>query len=143
LRFDVKFHNAFTYLIERKETVSLLEFFEIIDKKFNVEKLDFDMLKYAEIGSCDEYGDVYPFDFSDKNLDVSEKERLLKKIQNGDVQKPDLHNLLVPTVRPNLKKFVCINEDKKDIYFTKAFLCFRSKTTQLSTFLLGVSTANL
>jgi hypothetical protein len=70
-------------------------------------------------------------------LDVNEKKRLLKKIQNGDVQKPDLHNLLVPTVRPNLKKFVYINEDKKDIYFTKAFLCFRSKTTQLSTFLLG------
>jgi len=137
LRFDVKFHNAFTYLVERKDTVSLLEFFKIIDKKFDVENLDFDMLKYAEIGSCDEYGDAYPFDFSDKNLDVNEKERLLKKIQNGDIQKPDPRNLLVPMVRPNLKKFVYIDEDKNDLYFTKAFLCFESKTNQLSAFLLG------
>jgi len=137
LRFDVKFHNAFTYLIKKKDAVPLLEHFKIIDKKVDIENLDPDSLKYAEIGSCDAYGDVFPFDFSDKDLDINEKDRLLKKIQKGDIQKPNQQNLLIPVVRPNLMKFVYIDEDKKEIFFTKAFLCLESKSNKLSTFVLG------
>jgi type I restriction-modification system DNA methylase subunit len=138
LRFDVKFHNAFTSLIKKGgNAIPLLRFFNIVDKRVDLENIDFDNLKYAEIGSCNEYGDVTPFDFSDKDLDINEKERLLKKIQNGDIQKPDRGDLLIPMVRPNLKKFVYVDEDKSDIYFTKAFLCLKPKTDQLSSLLLA------
>jgi type I restriction enzyme M protein len=141
LRFDVKFHNSFTSLIRKSgNAIQLLRFFNIVDRRVrrvDLENIDFDNLKYAEIGSCNEYGDVTPFDFSDKDLDINEKERLLKKIQEGDIQKPDQGHLLIPTVRPNLKKFVYIDEDKSDIYFTKAFLCLKPKTNQLSSLLLA------
>jgi type I restriction enzyme M protein len=137
LRLDVKFHNAFTYLIKNKDTVSLLEFFTFCND--NVDKnIDVDNLKYAEIGSCNEHGDVTPFDLYSENLDISEKERLLKKILiNHDIQKPDIGSILIPMVRPNLKKFVYIDSDKSDLYFTKAFLCLRPKTDYFSSFLLG------
>lgn len=138
LRLDVKFHNAFTYLIKNKDTVSLLEFFTFCNDKVDKNNIDVDNLKYAEIGSCNEYGDVAPFDLSSENLDISEKERLLKKILiNHDIQKPDIGSILIPTVRPNLKKFVYIDSDKSDLYFTKAFLCLRPKTDYFSSFLLG------
>jgi len=137
LRFDVKFHRVFTYLIKKKDTVPLLNFFTIIDKRIKIENLDLDNLKYVEIGSCDEYGDVYPFDLSNKDLEVVEKNRLLKKIQAGDIQKPNKYNLLIPAVRPNLKKFIFIDDEKSELYFTKAFLCLESRENRLSTLLLS------
>lgn len=136
LRFDVKFHHAFTYLVKKKNTTSILKFFDIIDSVVDVEDLDLSSLKYAEIGSCDEYGDVYPFDFSDENLEITEKERLIKKILSGDIQKPLKNDLLIPVVRPNLKKFIFIDDKKENLYFTKAFICLRSKN-KISTFLLA------
>jgi len=137
LRFDVKFHSTFTYLVKKKDTVPLLNFFTIIDRKVNIGDLDLDNLKYVEIGSCNEYGDVYPFDLSNKDLEVAEKNRLLKKIQAGDIQKPNKYNLLIPVVRPNLKKFIFIDDEKSELYFTKAFLSLESKENRLSTFLLA------
>lgn len=126
LRFDVKFHNVFTKLIETKETKSLLEFFEFGEKFCDLEEPQ--DIKYVEIGSVSNEGDIVPFDLSDnKNLDLSERERLLKKIENEDIFKPSKGALLIASVRPNLKKYIDISKEK-ELYFTKAFLYLKPKT---------------
>jgi len=121
LRFDVKFHNVFTKLIKTKDTVPFLNFFEIGVKKCDEDELN--EIKYVEIGSVNNEGKIESFNLSDdKQLDLTEKERLLKKIENGDIFKPDKSGILIASVRPNLKKFISITDTEQDLYFTKAFI---------------------
>lgn len=121
LRFDVKFHNVFTKIIETKETTPFLNFFEAETKKCDEGELN--EIKYVEIGSVNNEGEIEAFDLSNnKQLDLTEKERLLKKIENGDIFKPDKGGILIASVRPNLKKFIPITDTEQDLYFTKAFI---------------------
>jgi len=137
LRLDVKFHRTFTLLVRKGNTVPLLDYFDIKEEKIDVDTHDLESIKYAEIGSCDEYGDVVPFDFSNQYLDVVEAERIEKKITDGDIQKPGLNELLIPAVRPNLNKFIYIDKNKKDIYFTTAFIRLVAKTDSFTTLFLA------
>ena len=83
LRFDVKFHNVFTKVVETRKTTPFLNFFELGVKKYERDELN--EIKYVEIGSVTSEGDINAFDLSnDKELDLTEKERLIKKIENGD-----------------------------------------------------------
>ena len=121
LRFDVKFHNVFTRVVKTGETTSLLNFFEIGTKEY--EGREVNEIKYVEIGSVTNEGDIIPFNLADDvGLDVIEKERLIEKIENGDIFKPQKGSLLIASVRPNLKKFVSIESEESSFHFTKAFI---------------------
>jgi len=135
LRFDVKFHNVFTKIIETKETRPFLDFFEPTEKK--CDEYDLDEIKYVEIGSVTTEGEINPFDLTnDKELDLTEKERLTKKINNGDIFKPEKGSILITSVRPNLKKFIPVTELEQDLYFTKAFIYLRPKQNLIDSRLL-------
>jgi hypothetical protein len=121
LRFDVKFHSVFTKIVETKETSPFLNFFKVEEKK--CPEVDINEIKYVEIGSVNNEDEINPFNLTDnKQLDLTEKERLLKKIENGDIFKPERGGMLISSVRPNLKKFIPVANTEKDLYFTKAFI---------------------
>ncbi len=69
-------------------------------------------------------------------MDLAEKERLIKKIENGDIFKPEKDSLLIASVRPNLKKFVPITSEEQEFYFTKAFIYLRPKQNLIESRLL-------
>lgn len=121
LRFDVKFHSVFTKIIETKEAAPFLNFFKVGKK--NWPEVETNEIKYVEIGSVNNEDYVKPFNLSDdKQLDLTEKERLLKKIENGDIFKPERGGMLISSVRPNLKKFIPVANTEENLYFTKAFI---------------------
>lgn len=135
LRFDVKFHNVFTKIIETRTTIPFLNFFEIGKKEYR--ECEINEIKYVEIGSVTSDGDINVLDLSDsKGPDLAEKERLVKKIENGDVFKPEEGSLLITSVRPNLKKFVPVTDEEQDFYFTKAFIYLRPKQNLIESRLL-------
>jgi len=135
LRFDVKFHDVFTKIIKTKKTRSFLDFFKPAEKK--CDEYDLDEIKYVEIGSVTTEGEINPLDLSNnKELDLTEKERLTKKIENGDIFKPERGSILITSVRPNLKKFIPITESEQDLYFTKAFVYLQPKQDLINNKLL-------
>lgn len=81
---------------------------------------------YCEIGNSDKNGDITPviLNFEDRTL---EDENYYKKIENGDITPVDLDDILISKVRPNLKKYIRITNDKKDVYFTTAFIRLKAK----------------
>jgi type I restriction enzyme S subunit len=135
LRFDVKFHNVFTKTIKTEETTPLLNFFEIGTKEYEGHEIN--EIKYVEIGSVTNEGDIIPFNLADDvGLDVTEKERLIEKIENGDIFKPQKGSLLIASVRPNLKKFVSIGNEESSFHFTKAFIYLVPKQNLIESKLL-------
>ena len=134
LRFDVKFHNVFTKVIETEETRPFLDFFGLAEKK--CDEYDLNEIKYVEIGSVTSEGEISPLDLSNKELELTEKERLTKKIENGDIFKPEKGSLLIASVRPNLKKFIPITDEEENFYFTKAFIHLRPKQNLIENRLL-------
>jgi hypothetical protein len=121
LRFDVSYQS---YQAE-KEFYNFSEIFCIVDE----EKIDIECLKeeifYSEIGNVDKGGFVFPV-LVDLNTNNFEQNRLIKKIKKNDIQKPADESILIPKVRPNLKKFVYV-EYNNDIYYTKAFINIKPK----------------
>lgn len=124
LRYDVdyiKFHQT--------HTDSYLTFDELFSiaptKSFSDDKLDEDFY-YCEIGNSDKNGDIIPvvLNFEKRTL---ENENYYKKIEKGDITPVDLDDILLSKVRPNLKKYVRITEEKKDVYFTTAFIRLQAK----------------
>jgi len=135
LRFDVKFHDVFTKVVETKKVRPFLDFFKPAEKK--CAKYDLDKIKYVEIGSVTTESEVNPFDLSNnKEVDLTEKERLTKKIENGDIFKPKKGGILITSVRPNLKKFIPITDSEQGLYFTKAFIYLQPKQDLIDSRLL-------
>ena len=124
LRQDFDFHqysNKYAADYYRFE-----ELFEIISpEKINVDNL-YSQFQYCEIGNAEKTGDIYPvsLDFSERNL---LDENYYKKIEKGDIISVEKDDILLAKVRPNLKKYVRITDDLKDIYFTSAFIRIKAK----------------
>jgi type I restriction enzyme, S subunit len=120
LRYDVDFvdfQNEF--LAERYYSFSdLFEFSS--ENKVDIEKFDDDIF-YSEIGNVSKEGDVEPvrLNFSVRK---EEEENYYKKIEKGDIIKARENDILLSKVRPNLKKYVFINGDTKDYFYTSAFI---------------------
>ena len=95
------------------------------DNKLNVEELEDDFY-YSEIGNVSKEGDVQPVKL---NFDKREEgeENYYKKIKNGDIIKAKENDILLSKVRPNLKKYILINSDNKDFYYTSAFIHLKPK----------------
>lgn len=122
-RFDVDF-LSFNSKKTSDNSIPFSELFEIVEKeKVDVDELE--NLKYAEITDVEKTGDVNP-----NYLDINKRDELtenyLKKIEKGDIILPLINDILISSVRPNLKKFVFVNKDD-DIHYTKAFIQLRPK----------------
>lgn len=127
---EKSFRYDFTYLKFNQEYtknyIPFNELFSIEDSSSNLEHdLNSDFY-YCEIGNADKEGDISPvlLNFDNRCL---EDENYYKKIEKGDIISVDNDDILISKVRPNLKKFVRITNDKKDIFFTKAFIRIKAK----------------
>lgn len=124
LRYDVdyiKFHQTHT-----KDYYTFNDLFSISsDCNIDGNTLSGDF-KYCEIGNSDKNGDIEPvcLNFSIRNL---EYENYYTKIEKGDIARANLNDILIAKVRPNLKKYIRITQDKKDVYFTTAFIRLKAK----------------
>lgn len=119
-RYDVDFVNFQNeFLAERFYSFNDLFTFASEDK-VDVEKLDDDFF-YSEIGNVSKEGDVEPvkLNFNERK---EEEENYYKKIEKGDIIKAKENEILISKVRPNLKKYVFINKDNKDYFYTSAFI---------------------
>lgn len=129
LRFDVDFIDYSQ--IEKNRSYLFGELFDVVEfqKKERLSLLDIieDIpFKYSEIGNVTKQGDVeaVTLNFSERNELV---EDYFKKIEKGDIQKVETGNILLSKVRPNLKKYVLIDDDNSSVYYTTAFIQLRPK----------------
>ncbi|MFA5871380.1 MAG: restriction endonuclease subunit S [Parcubacteria group bacterium] len=122
-RFDVDFADFNKN--ERQERYSFRDLFEIVNstKKERMDLIDHldDDFYYAEIGNVTKQGDVEPekLNFSNINELVAD---YFKKIEKGDIQKSNENDILLAKVRPNLRKYVFVDEKNKDYFYTTAFI---------------------
>ena len=119
-RYDVDFLNFQNdFLAERFYSFNDLFTFAS-ENKVDVEKLDDDFF-YSEIGDVSKEGDVEPvkLNFNDRK---EVEENYYKKIEKGDIIKVKENEILLSKVRPNLKKYVFINKNNKDYFYTSAFI---------------------
>ncbi|WP_201785622.1 restriction endonuclease subunit S domain-containing protein [Syntrophomonas wolfei] len=86
----------------------------------------YDDFKYCEIGDVDKNGYVAPVHLNFNNRNLLD-ENYYKKIEKGDIISVDSGDILISKVRPNLKKYVLIDDITKDIYFTSAFIRIKPK----------------
>jgi len=95
------------------------------DNKLNIEELEGDFY-YSEIGNVSKEGDVCPvkLNFNERN---KENENYYKKIENRDIIRVKENEILLSKVRPNLKKYILINSDNKNFYYTSAFIHLKPK----------------
>jgi len=125
-RFDVDF-LMFQALSEKQGYLGFSKFFDFVEK----EKVEVpEEFKYCEIGHVEKTGDIDPVLLNENQRDEL-NENFFKKIEKGDIISPSIGDILLSSVRPNLKKFVYIDEEKKDIFFTKAFIHLRPKKNGL------------
>jgi len=121
LRFDYLFNNFVSQLSGDYYTYK--ELFDIVEySKLDISALS--TIKYAEIGNVEKTGDVNPVTLSFDNSNEL-NESLFKKIEKGDIIKPQKGDILISKIRPYLNKNVFI--DAEEIYFTKAFIQIRPK----------------
>jgi hypothetical protein len=82
---------------------------------------------YHEISSVDDFGLGEPYWIDEATIERgSEEERILAKVDKGDIALPQVGTILIPKVRPHLAKFVLV-KDISNTYYTRAFLEARPK----------------
>ncbi len=119
-RYDVDFANFQSgFLVDRYYSFNDLFSFST-KNKVDIEKFDDDFL-YAEIGNVSKNGDVEPvkLNFDERK---EEEENYYKKIEKGDIIRAEESDILLSKVRPNLKKYVFIDQDNKSYFYTSAFI---------------------
>lgn len=122
-RFDINFIlKNLKYNFEN--SIPFSDLFEIINKQ-NVDTENLDEFQYSEISDVNNLGEVFP-----NQLDYKQRsefnENYFKKIDKGDIILPKTNDILISSVRPNLKKFVFVTPND-NIYYTKAFIQLRPK----------------
>ena len=120
IRIDFKYVN---YLNKTKINSTLSEFIEVVDLQATDVPDEFD---YVEIGNLKSSGKIFP-NLINLNIRNFDNEDLINKIEKGDIQSVDNNDILLSSVRPNLKKIILIDEKNKHLFFTKAFHKIRSK----------------
>lgn len=130
LRFDVDFVDfnrvAKDKVIPFKELfdVELSEKTERLGLLNEIEDKDF---YYCEIGNATKQGDLEPvkLNFEDRN---ELNENYFTKIEKGDIQRAFDGDILLSKVRPNLKKYILVDDEYGNYFFTTAFIRLRPKT---------------
>lgn len=119
-RYDVDY-ILFQSNSTSEKTYKFSELFDIVkSEKITVDNLEDDFF-YSEISNVGKNGEVEPIklNFNQRN---DEEENYYKKIEKGDIIKPIENSILVSKVRPNLKKYVYVNEKVAQTFFTSAFI---------------------
>ncbi|MFA5831284.1 MAG: hypothetical protein WC878_05640 [Candidatus Paceibacterota bacterium] len=127
-RFDVDFSDFNS--AEKTATYSFRDYFLIENSEgknlaTSLSESEDDFC-YGEIGDVAKDGNVEPqkLNFSQRDEFV---ENYFKKIEKGDIQQAEENNILISKVRPNLRKFVFVNEEYKNYFFTTAFINIKPK----------------
>lgn len=119
-RCDVDFADYQNdFLIEKYYSFNdLFEFQK--NNKVDVDNLDDDFL-YSEIGNVSKEGEVEPvkLNFTERK---EEEENYYKKIEKGDIIKVEENDILLSKVRPNLKKYVFVDNENGKYFYTSAFI---------------------
>jgi len=131
LRFDSKFHSLYSNFIRLspENYISFIELIDICEPQTKLNDIEGAKINYAEISQVNGFGEVKPIEveITDVERKDTEEIRLLKKIRQGDIIKPEKGSILLSSVRPYLKKFVLIDDINSDFYFTKAFITIKPK----------------
>jgi hypothetical protein len=127
LRFDAKAINHFSRLDAiTDETIPLHAIAEV--SQMTPCERPTEPFSYHEISTVDEFGLGEPYCIDDANIEQgSDEERVLAKVDKGDIARPRANTILLPKVRPSLGKFVYVMESDSG-YYTTAFLEVRPKT---------------
>ena len=124
-RYDVDFVDfQRSFLVETYYSFNdLFEFRK--ENRVDIENLDDDFY-YSEIGNVSKDGEVEPVKLN-FNKRKKEEENYYKKIEKGDIIKTGQNDILISKVRPNLKKYVFVDKDNKNYFYTKAFIHLKPK----------------
>ena len=110
---DFKYINSISN--QAKSYYSYKELFDFV--AYNSTNIhDLDEFLYAEIGDVSKNGEVVPTKLSFLNRE-EEHEHLFKKIEKGDIIKPQNGDILISKIRPYLNKNVLIGNENS--YYTK------------------------
>lgn len=111
-------------------TVEYYSFNDLFDIVVN-DKVDFKTLfekdfYYVEISNVSKESDVFPIklNFYDRTYEL---ENYYKKIEKGDIINVSKNDILISKVRPNLKKYILIDEIYDRYYYTSAFIHIKPK----------------
>ena len=89
----------------------------------SIPKLPF---RYCEIGNIDHFGRIAPFLIEDEEEiepeSAKQRERLLKKINDGKISQIEDWAVIAPKTRPYKKKYGLLSGNEKDTYFTTDLL---------------------
>jgi len=120
LRCDTDFlYFQHHFLID--EYYSFSDLFEFSkNNKVNTADLN-DVFYYCEIGDVEKDGDIHPV-LLNLNNRLIEYADYYKKIEKGDIIRAKEGDILIAKVRPYLKKYVYVTEEKQNIYYTSAFI---------------------
>lgn len=120
LRCDTDFlYFQHHFLID--EYYSFSDLFEFSkNNKVNTADLNDDFY-YCEIGDVEKDGDTHPV-LLNLNNRLIEYADYYKKIEKGDIIRAKEGDILIAKVRPYLKKYVYVTEEKQNIYYTSAFI---------------------
>jgi len=129
LRFDVDFVDFNRATKDKIITFKELFFIELSEKKERTSLLDELENKdfyYCEIGNATKQGDLEPvkLNFEDRN---ELNENYFTKIEKGDIQRAFDGDILLSKVRPNLKKYILVDDEYRNYFFTTAFIRLRPK----------------
>jgi len=119
-RYDVDFVD-FQNRLSVDKYYSFKDLFQFSKNyKVNIDNLRDDFF-YSEIGNVSKEGEVEPV-----KLNFNERKKIeenyYKKIEKGDIIQVKENNILLSKVRPNLKKYVFVDEDNKNYFYTSAFI---------------------
>lgn len=119
--------------ISFQNNYSIIEYYSF-DDLFDIivnDKVDFQTLfekdfYYVEISNVSKESDVFPIklNFHDRTY---ESENYYKKIEKGDIINVSKNDILISKVRPNLKKYILIDEIYDRYYYTSAFIHIKPK----------------
>lgn len=123
LRSDINFILTDKEIITSKY-YRFSDLFDIVNCKVDASEVD--ELYYVEIGNVCKDETVEPvfLSWSERN---EFNDNYFKKIENGDVIKPNIGDILIAKVRPNLKKYILIDDVLSHYYYTSAFIVLRPK----------------
>jgi len=124
-RYDVDFADFQNdFLIQQYYSFNdLFEFQK--NNKVDIENLDDDFL-YSEIGNVSKEGEVDPvkLNFTERK---DEEENYYKKIEKGDIIQVVENDILLSKVRPNLKKYILVDNENEKYFYTSAFIHLKPK----------------
>lgn len=134
LRFDYGFINYKNNQLDISEFYTFSDLFDFVEKK-EIDLSLYSEINYVEIGDISKQGDINPVKL---NLDNRDEflESYYKKIDKGDIISVKKGDILISSIRPNLKKIALIQEESENYFYTKALIHLRPKINSVIAYYL-------